>query len=195
METKESGEFESGLAYDAMSQAAALLKSKTLQNPLYGSSISGKAARYVIGMGASGCDLSLYAAALQPFATIDGKNPCFDGFHIHMTGYPGCISNGETRFEANDDRCKIMTNVPLVWTQTMGDMRGGGIHPSYSYMYRWPDSDLPGRQHRQYEIAGAALGMDWDMAVCPCAEDLQKYNGEGKEYPLERHLGKFRSIM
>ena len=140
-------------------------------------------------MGASGCDLSLYAAALQPFATIDGKNPCFDGFHIHMTGYPGCISNGETCFEANDDRCKIMTNVPLVWTQTMGDMRGGGIHPSYSYMYRWPDSDLPGRQHRQYEIAGAALGMDWDMAVCPCAEDLQKYNGEGKEYPLERHFG------
>ena len=189
METKESGEFESGLAYDAMSQAAALLKSKTLQNPLYGSSISGKAARYVIGMGASGCDLSLYAAALQPFATIDGKNPCFDGFHIHMTGYPGCISNGEMRFEANDDRCKIMTNVPLVWTQTMGDMRGGGIHPSYSYMYRWPDSDLPGRQHRQYEIAGAALGMDWDMAVCPCAEDLQKYNGEGKEFPLERYFG------
>lgn len=182
-------ESENGLAYDAMSQTAALLKAKVPQNPLYGNGITGKAARYVIGMGASGCDLSLYAAALQPFATIDGKTPCFDGFHIHMTGYPGFISNGETRFEANDDRCKIMTNVPLVWTQTMGDMRGGGVHPSYSYMYRWPDSDLPGRQHRQYEIAGAALGMDWDMSVCPCAEDLQKYNGEGKEYPIGRTAG------
>lgn len=186
---EDEGEFENGLAYDAMSQVAALLKAKAPQNPLYGNGITGKAARYVIGMGASGCDLSLYAAALQPFAMTDQKVPCFDGFHIHMTGYPGFISNGETRFEANDDRCKIMTNVPLVWTQTMGDMRGGGVHPSYSYMYRWPDSDLPGRQHRQYEIAGAALGMDWDMAVCPCAEDLQKYDGEGKEYPLERTDG------
>ncbi|MCI8287361.1 MAG: hypothetical protein HFH89_06865 [Lachnospiraceae bacterium] len=82
-----------------------------------------------------------------------------------------------------------MTNVPLVWTQTMGDMRGGGIHPSYSYMYRWPDSDLPGRQHRQYEIAGAALGMDWDMAVCPCAEDLEKCGEEGKVYPLDHQEG------
>ena len=76
-----------------------------------------------------------------------------------------------------------------------GRHAGGGIHPSYSYMYRWPDSDLPGRQHRQYEIAGAALGMDWDMAVRPCAEDLQKYNGRGREFPLERYFGKFRSIM
>lgn len=182
-------EFENGLAYDAMSQAAALLKSRVPQNPLYRDGMSGKAARYVIGMGASGCDLSLYAAALQPFATMDGTHPCFDGFHIHMTGYPGFISNGETRFEADDDRCKIMTNVPLLWTQTMGDMRGGGVHPSYSYMYRWPDSDLPGRQHRQYEIAGAALGMDWDMSVCPCAEDLEKYNGEGKIYPLDPQKG------
>ena len=71
----------------------------------------------------------------------------------------------------------------------MGDMRGGGIHPSYSYMYRWPDSDLPGRQHRQYEIAGAALGMDWDMAVCPCAEDLEKCGEEGKVYPLDHQEG------
>lgn len=187
--TENAEEFENGLAYDAMSQVAALLKSKVPQNPLYRDGMSGKAARYVIGMGASGCDLSLYAAALQPFATMDGKRPCFDGFHIHMTGYPGFISNGETRFEADDDRCKIMTNVPLVWTQTMGDMRGGGVHPSYSYMYRWPDSDLPGRQHRQYEIAGAALGMDWDMEVCPCAEDLEKYDGEGKTYPLDRQEG------
>lgn len=182
-------DFENGLAYDAMSQVAALLKSQVPQNPLYGNGISGKAARYVIGMGASGCDLSLYAAALQPFATMDGKAPCFDGFHIHMTGYPGYISNGETRFEADDDRCRIMTNVPLVWTQTMGDMRGGGVHPSYSYMYRWPDSDLPGRQHRQYEIAGAALGMDRDMAAYPCGEDLQKYDGDTKEYRLEQPFG------
>lgn len=138
--TEEAGEFENGLAYDALSQTAALIKSKSPQNPLFGNGITGKAARYVIGMGASGCDLSLYAAALQPFAVTDGKNPCFDGFHIHMTGYPGFISNGETRFEADDDRCKIMTNVPLIWTQTMGDMRGGGVHPSFSYMYRWPDS-------------------------------------------------------
>lgn len=182
-------EYENGLAYDALSQVAALLKAKVPQNPLYRDGMSGKAARYVIGMGASGCDLSLYAAALQPFATTDGKEPCFDGFHIHMTGYPGFISNGETRFEADDDRCKIMTNVPLVWTQTMGDMRGGGVHPSYSYMYRWPDSDLPGRQHRQYEIAGAALGMDWDMSVCPCPEDLEKCGLEGKEYSLESKEG------
>lgn len=182
-------EYENGLAYDALSQVAALLKAKVLQNPLYRDGMSGKAARYVIGMGASGCDLSLYAAALQPFATTDGKEPCFDGFHIHMTGYPGLISNGETRFQADDDRCKIMTNVPLVWTQTMGDMRGGGVHPSYSYMYRWPDSDLPGRQHRQYEIAGAALGMDWDMSVCPCQEDLEKSGAEGKEYPLDGQEG------
>ena len=188
-DTDEAGEYENGLAYDALSQVAALLKSKTNQNPLFGGGICGKAAGYVIGMGASGCDLSLYAAALQPFAVTDGNNPCFDGFHIHMTGYPGFISNGETRFEADDDRCKIMTNVPLVWTQTMGDMRGGGVHPSYSYMYRWPDSDLPGRQHRQYEIAGAALGMDWDMGCCPCAEDLEKIGGEKKEYPLERPYG------
>ena len=97
-----------------MSQVAALLKSRTKDNPLYRTGIAKKPARYVLGMGASGCDLSLYAAALQPFATVDGVNPCFEGFHIHKTGCPGCISNGETRFEASDDRCKIMTNVPLV---------------------------------------------------------------------------------
>ena len=170
-------EYESGLAYDAMSQVAALLKARDRANPLFRGGPSSKPAKYVLGMGASGCDLSLYAAALQPFATTDGVHPCFDGFHIHMTGYPGSISNGETRFEANDDRCKIMTNVPLVWTQTMGDMRGGGIHPSYSYMYRWPDSDLPGRQHRQYEIAGAALGLLYDRNCGACREDAEKYTG------------------
>ena len=170
-------EYESGLAYDAMSQVAALLKARDRSNPLFRGGPSSKPAKYVLGMGASGCDLSLYAAALQPFATTDGVHPCFDGFHIHMTGYPGNISNGETRFEANDDRCKIMTNVPLVWTQTMGDMRGGGIHPSYSYMYRWPDSDLPGRQHRQYEIAGAALGLLYDRNCGACREDAEKYTG------------------
>lgn len=188
-DTEEALDYENGLAYDAMSQTAALLKAKTKQNPLFGKSPFGKAAKYVIGMGASGCDLSLYAAALQPFAVTEENTPCFDGFHIHMTGYPGFISNGETRFEANDDRCRIMTNVPLVWTQTMGDMRGGGVHPSYSHMYRWPDSDLPGRQHRQYEIAGAALGMDWDMAVCPCAEDLERAGEKAEEYCLARPAG------
>jgi len=174
----DAGNYESGLAYDAMSQVAALLKARDPANPLFRGGPSRKPAKYVIGMGASGCDLSLYAAALQPFATTDGVRPCFDGFHIHMTGYPGNISNGETRFEACDDRCKIMTNVPLVWTQTMGDMRGGGVHPSYSYMYRWPDSDLPGRQHRQYEIAGAPLGLVMDMECGACDEDVEKYTGK-----------------
>jgi len=175
---KEAEAFESGLAYDAMSQAAALLKARDKRNPLFHGGISRKPAKYVLGMGASGCDLSLYAAALSPFATVDGINPCFDGFHIHMTGYPGSISNGETRFEANDDRCRIMTKVPLVWTQTMGDMRGGGVHPSYSYMYRWPDSDLPGRQHRQYEIAAAPLGLHSDVGYGPCDEDASRYQGK-----------------
>ena len=188
-EKKGAETYENGLAYDAISQVAALLKYRNVKNPLYGGSVLGKAAKYIIGMGASGCDLSLYAAALQPFAITKDGLPCIDGFHIHMTGYPGFISNGERRFEADDDRCRIMTNVPLVWTQTMGDMRGGGVHPSYSYMYRWPDSDLPGRQHRQYEIAGAALGMDWDMGVCPCAEDLQKMGREKKVYPLTGQKG------
>jgi len=179
--------YESGLAYDAMGQVAALLKSRDSRNPLFRNGVSRKPAKYVIGMGASGCDLSLYAAALQPFLTTDGTHPCFDGFHIHMTGYPGSISNGETRFEACDDRCKIMTNVPLVWTQTMGDMRGGGVHPSYSYMYRWPDSDLPGRQHRQYEIAAAPLGLLCDRACTPCDEDVERYTGKptGKKETLE----------
>lgn len=178
------GEFENGLAYDAMSQIAALLKTRTPANPLFRSGMRSKAAKYVLGLGASGCDLSLYAAALQNISVMEGGKPCFDGFHIHMTGYPGSISNGETRFDADDDRCKIMTNVPLVWTQTMGDMRGGGIHPSYSYMYRWPDSDLPGRQHRQYEIAAAPLTIRYDSGIGVNTEDLIRYNGEApKEEP------------
>ena len=180
-------DYENGLVLDAMSQVAALLKSKVPANPLYRNVRTGKAAKYVLGMGASGCDMSLYAAAIQPFAVMESGSPCFDGFHIHMTGYPGYISNGETRFDADDDRCKIMTNVPLVWTQTMGDMRGGGIHPSYSYMYRWPDSNLPGRQHRQYEIAAAPLGINRDMSVGPCTEDIAK--STGGEAPKAPNLG------
>lgn len=39
------------------------------------------------------------------------------------------------------------------------------------------------------------LGMDWDMGVCPCAEDLEKSGGEKKEYPLERLTGRFLFIM
>nr|MCR5032372.1 hypothetical protein [Lachnospiraceae bacterium] len=185
-ELKNPHDFENGLAYDALSQVAALLKSKSSENPLFHSELWGRPAKYVIGMGASGCDWSMYTAALQNHAFMDDecKMPCFDGFFIHMTGYPGYISNGETAFEASDDRCKIMTNVPLVWTQTMGDMRGGGVHPSYSYMYRWPDSDLPGRAHRQYEIAGAALGLIRDNAICPCDEDLVKAGLEPAK-PLE----------
>lgn len=179
-------DYENGLAYDAISQVAAMLKAKTRANPLCRNRF-GKPARYVLAVGASGCDLSLYAAALQPFATTDGVHPCIDGFHIHMTGYPGFISNGETRFDADDDRCKIMTNVPLIWTQTMGDMRGGGGHPSYSYMYRWPDSDLPGRQHRQYEIAGAPMGTNYEWRCFPCMEDIAKVNGTeiGEQGPLD----------
>jgi len=174
---------ENGLVYDAMSQVAALLKTAVPSNPLFRKGRGSKIAKYVLGMGASGCDVSLYAAALQNISVMEGGKPCFDGFHIHMTGYPGSISNGETRFDADDDRCKIMTNVPLVWTQTMGDMRGGGIHPSYSYMYRWPDSDLPGRQHRQYEIAGASLGGNQEAGFRPCLADIFRSTGVEEKAP------------
>ena len=58
----------------------------------------------------------------------------------------------------------------------MGDMRGR-IHPSYSYMYRWPDCDLPGGQHRQYEITAALLGLSWDRWCTSCDEDMEKYTG------------------
>jgi len=176
-------DIENGLAYDAMSQVAALLKTPNPANPLFRNGRGSKAAKYVLGMGASGCDMSLYAAALQNISIMEGGKPCYDGFHIHMTGYPGSISNGEARFDADDDRCKIMTNVPLVWTQTMGDMRGGGIHPSYSYMYRWPDSNLPGRQHRQYEIAGSPLTGHMENAFKPCAADITRSSGTEEPVP------------
>ena len=172
---------ENGLFYDAFSQIAALLKSPVGNNPLNTAGMFGRAAKYAIATGASGCDLSLYAAALHPFATMDGEAPVYDGYLIHMTGYPGQISNGETRFDAADDRCKIYTNVPLIWTQTMSDMIGGGIHPSYSYMYRRPDSDLPGRQFRHYEIAASPITSNFDRRVIPCMEDIERSGGNTKD--------------
>ncbi len=188
------GDVENGLFYDAYSQVAALLKTATQSNPLCRS--EGRPfppAKYVLATGASGCDLSLYVAALQPFATMDGKKPVFDGFLIHMTGYPGMISNGEKRFSADDDRCKLYANVPLIWTQTMGDMLGGGVHPSYSYMYRHPESDLPGRQFRQYEIAAAPIMSEYDRRVFPCIEDIAKAGGnvDDKQYDPAADHGDF----
>jgi len=177
---------ENGLFYDAFSQIGALLKTSVASNPLCTAGIFGRAAKYAVATGASGCDLSLYAAALHPFATMDGEAPVYDGYLIHMTGYPGSISNGETRFDAADDRCKIYTSVPLIWTQTMPDMCGGGIHPSYSYMYRHPESDLPGRQFRQYEIAAAPIVSNFDRRVIPCVEDIERSGGNTAEPPYDQ---------
>ena len=76
METKESGEFESGLALRCHESGGGAFKIKNSAESFVRQQHFRKS-RQICGSawGRQAADLSLYAAALQPFATIDGKTP------------------------------------------------------------------------------------------------------------------------
>jgi len=170
---------ENGMIWDMLGQLAVLLKSKSVKNPL------GKGgADYVLATGATGGDLTTYTAAIHPFATVDGEKPCYDGYLIHMTGHPGNINQEEPGLSPLDDRCKLFINVPIIRTNTMGDILGVSMHPDWSYVQRRHDSDLEDMQYRLYELSGTSIGSSYDRRVIPCNEDVLKCGGKPNDNPF-----------
>lgn len=170
---------ENGMIWDMLGGLAVLLKSKSGKNPL-----GERAAKYTLATGATGGDLTTYTAAIHPFATVDGEKPCYDGYLIHMTGHPGNINQEEPTLSPLDDRCKLFINVPIIRTNTMGDILGVTVHPDWSYVQRRHDSDLEDMQYRLYEMSGAAIGSSYDRRIIPCMEDIIKCGGKPDDNPF-----------
>ena len=170
---------ENGMIWDMLGGLAVLLKSKSGKNPL-----GERAAKYTLVTGATGGDLTTYTAAIHPFATVDGEKPCYDGYLIHMTGHPGNINQEEPTLSPLDDRCKLFINVPIIRTNTMGDILGVTVHPDWSYVQRRHDSDLEDMQYRLYEMSGAAIGSSYDRRIIPCREDIIKCGGKPDDNPF-----------
>lgn len=152
-----------------ISQLGVLLKSDSPHNPLRDYQV-----RAVMGCGATGGDLSAYAAAVHPISRNSAGEYIYDGFLIFMTGAPGSLNQAEDKLSPVDNRCKIYSPVPLMRVYTTDDMLGTGHHPDWAAMQRRPDSDFPGEQYRSYELSGTGRVSLDQSKFSPSKEDVER---------------------
>jgi len=163
---------ENGLIWDIISHVGALMKSNGSASPM-----AGYVVEYVYAAGATGGDLSAYVSAIHPLAVLDNGRPIYDGYLIKCTGVPGSINQSEPRMPPDDPRCQLYVDVPVIRVMTQGDILGRGFHPDWSWAYRQPDSDEPGKQFRLYEVAGSYIGIQYCLLSNPCEEDVAAAKG------------------
>ena len=163
---------ETGLIWDIISHVGAVMKSISPSSPMAGYRVE-----YVYAAGATGGDLSAYVSAIHPLAMLDNGRPIYDGYLIKCTGGPGSINQSEPRMPADDPRCQLYVDVPVIRVMTQGDILGRGFHQSCSWVFRQPDSDKPGKQFRLYEVAGSSIGIQYSLLSNPCEEDVAAAKG------------------
>ena len=167
-------ETENGLQYDFYSQVAALIKAKREDSPFVGYDV-----KKIMLQGTTGGDLSAYVAAVHPVTKLPDGTPCYDGFLIFMTGAPGFLKNSRYMLDPFDFRDLYYSEVPFIHLNTVADLLGDTMHPSWSTMWHRYQPNEEGRYLRLIEIAGAGIGRKFTAKYGNCREDMEKIEKTG----------------
>lgn len=134
---------EDGLRWDAISQVAALLKSRASSAPLRSLNVQ------AVYLTSQGGDLTLYMNAIEPHARLGTGKPPYDGFLARAPFGLARINQCAPPPKADDPR-QVVRNVgvPVVAVATQGEVPG-------TFAVRRDDSDAPSDRFRLYEVAGA----------------------------------------
>jgi Alpha/beta hydrolase domain len=155
---------ESGLAWDAIAQVGALLRSGSKENPLLDLN-----PRHVIaaGYGEAGAYIVTYANALHAALRLGDGAPIYDGY-LSAAGAQLAVPINHcvpALPEQDPRRGALPRDVPFVTVMTESDFN---LAPSL----RRADSDAPEDVFRLYEIPGAAHTGPYPAGM-PVAADLQ----------------------
>jgi len=167
-------ETEDGLQYDFYSQVAALIKAKREDSPFIGYDV-----KKLMLQGTTPGNLSAYVAAVHPVTKLPDGTPCFDGFLIFMTGAPGALNNSRNMLDPFDFRDLYYSEVPFIHLNTVADMLGDTMHPSWSVMWRRYQPNEEGRYLRLIEMAGGGIGIKFTAQYGNCKEDMEKAAATG----------------
>ena len=167
-------ETEDGLQYDFYSQVAALIKAGTKDSPF-----AGYAVKKIMLQGTTGGNLSAYVAAVHPITKLPDGKPCYDGFLIFMTGAPGFLNNSRYMLDPFDFRDLYYSEVPFIHLNTVADLLGDTMHPSWSTLWHRYQPNEEGRYLRLIEIAGAGIGRKYTAKYANCREDMEKIEKTG----------------
>ena len=163
---------EDGLQYDFYSQVAALVKAGREDSPFKGYDV-----KKMMLQGTTGGNLSAYVAAVHPITKLPDGTPCYDGFLIYMTGAPGFLNNSRYMLDQFDYRDLYYSEVPFIHLNTVADLLGDTMHPSWSTMWHRYQPNEKGRYLRLIEIAGAGIPRAYSARFGNCAEDVIKAGG------------------
>ena len=167
-------EVENGLQFDFYSQVAALIKSGREESPF-----AGYAVKKIMLQGTTGGDLSAYVAAVHPITKLPDGTPCYDGFLIFMTGAPGFLNNTRYMLDPFDFRDLYYSEVPFIHVNTVSDLLGDTMHPSWSTLWHRYQPNEEGRYLRLIELAGAGIGRKYTEKYGNCQEDVEKVEKAG----------------
>jgi hypothetical protein len=166
---------ENGLVWDMHTQTGAWLRSTAKSNPLnYGAGEHTNPVRHVIAWGYSqtGSFLYTYVNAIHPLDVKSNGHPIFDAYSIAVASGPSAINQCAAPIPANDPRRTIHNaGVPVIRIMSQSDYLR-------SIAARLPDSDEPGNQSRNYEIAGSGHATPDELAFAASPEDIVKANRE-----------------
>jgi len=158
--------YENGLTWDILSQTAALVRSKSKDNPLRAYDV-----RYVFATGESqtGFFLNTYGANFAEDAKLENGHTVYDGLvSVSGAGRPVPINQCATAAAANEPRSQLPAkHMPFMRIDAQGDIFQLGSH-------LWPaaDSDAPDAGYRIYELAGAPHGPSWIVNYQPPANEI-----------------------
>jgi hypothetical protein len=154
---------ETGLAWDVIAQAGALLRSSSKENPLL--DLNPRAV-IAAGHGLGAAYVTTYANAVHGMLRRGDGTPIFDGF-LAAEGAQQYVPINQCAapLRAGDPRRAVMPrDVPFVAVMTETDFnRAPDTHRA--------DSDAPGDIYRLFEIPGAAKLGGWEAGQ-PAAADL-----------------------
>jgi hypothetical protein len=160
---------ENGLAWDAIAQLGALLRSSSKDNPLGSFPV-----RHVLAAGyaQAGGYLVTYINALHARLRLGDGGPVYDGF-LQAGGalLPAPLNQCAAPLPAEDPRLRLGAHdVPVIVVNTQSDYRDAEA-------LRRADSDAADDRFRQYELPGVARAGPWPAGQ-PSDEDLRKLGAE-----------------
>lgn len=160
---------ENGLVWDIHTQVGAWLRSADRSNPLtYGEKASRVKRLIAWGYSQTGFFLYNYVNAIHPLDVKANGKPMFDAYLITMASGPGAINQCAQAPPPGDARRLIHNaGVPVIRVMSQSDYLSG-------MAARRPDSDEPGDQYRNYEIAGAAHATPDELFFCARPQDIEK---------------------
>jgi hypothetical protein len=162
-------EFEDGIRWDVISQAAALLKSDSVSNPL-----SGYRVQYVYASMQSGGDLPTYINAIPRNVRLANGKPVYDAFLIKDSGGPGLLNACSPRMTAGDPRIVIRNaGVPVIQILAQN---------AITVNARRPDSDSAGDQFRRYELPGSSHFDVWHFMYRPPIKEINAMGIQSRDY-------------